>query len=290
MVATSSLLARLIVVAPLLASTLAAPSSRSALGVGQRTDAEQMVLSDPSPSYFSNDDGTTVDAPTAVRQPDFVESMLIEAKRKGVDVSQWGVTDDQMDDVVRATGVDLDDEAQRLALLAEAAAEQGTAWIQPALTNVHTTIRKTSSSVAAPITPATQPGSGWIWNVCGSRQEAVVLSDINVKPDPPVAGQNLTVYAKGTLNADLDEGSYADVVVKLGFIRLLSRRFDICELARENDAELQCPLKPGQYEITHTVELPREIPPARFNVHVSGKTQADVDLMCMDLSIDFSHR
>lgn len=77
------------------------------------------------------------------------------------------------------------------------------------------------------------------------------------------------------------------MVVKLGLIRLLSKRFDLCEIARENDAQLQCPLKPGYYEIEHTVSLPRGIPPAKFNVHVSGLSQTELDLLCLDLSIDF---
>lgn len=87
----------------------------------------------------------------------------------------------------------------------------------------------------------------------------------------------------------LQEGTFTDVVVKLGFIRLLSKRYDVCQLAEENDAEVKCPLEPGEYELKHTVELPKEIPPAKFNVHVGGKTQDDVDFVCMDLSIDFMH-
>lgn len=84
-------------------------------------------------------------------------------------------------------------------------------------------------------------------------------------------------------------GTYADVVVKLGFITLLKRRFDICQLAEDNDAEVKCPVEPGEYEITQTAELPREIPPAKFNVHVTGKTHDGIDFVCSDLSIDFMH-
>ena len=56
------------------------------------------------------------------------------------------------------------------------------------------------------------------------------------------------------------EGSYADVVVKLGLIKLLTKRFDICEELRNGNATLQCPVKPGDYDITQTVDLPPEIP------------------------------
>jgi hypothetical protein len=85
----------------------------------------------------------------------------------------------------------------------------------------------------------------------------------------------------------VQEGAYADVVVKLGLIKLLSRRIDICEEARANNVSLQCPVEDGEHEVTHTVELPREIPPAKFNVHLNAFTAEDADLMCLDLSIDF---
>lgn len=51
------------------------------------------------------------------------------------------------------------------------------------------------------------------------------------------------------------------MVVKLGLIKLLTRRFDVCEEAKKNDAQVQCPVAPGPYEIEQTVALPREIPP-----------------------------
>ncbi len=77
------------------------------------------------------------------------------------------------------------------------------------------------------------------------------------------------------------------MTVKIGLIKLLSRRFDVCQEAKENNAEVQCPIKPGEYDISQTVALPREIPPAKFNVHVTGSTQEDLDLLCLDLSINF---
>ncbi|PWN23817.1 hypothetical protein BCV69DRAFT_233971, partial [Microstroma glucosiphilum] len=128
---------------------------------------------------------------------------------------------------------------------------------------------------------------GWVWATCGDSSDPVQIKSIEVSPDPPQAGKNMTVTAKGTLKGRLEEGAYADVVVKLGLIKLLSRRIDICEEARANNVSLQCPVEDGEHEVTHTVELPREIPPAKFNVHLNAFTAEDADLMCLDLSIDF---
>ncbi|EPQ28113.1 uncharacterized protein PFL1_04440 [Pseudozyma flocculosa PF-1] len=134
------------------------------------------------------------------------------------------------------------------------------------------------------------PGGAWTWQSCGAGGEIVDVQSIEVSPDPPKPGQNLTVRAKGTISEEVSDGTFADVVVKLGLIKLLTRRFDVCQEARANKAELQCPLAPGEYELTHTVALPREIPPAKFNVHITGANQDESDLLCLDLSINFMHR
>lgn len=41
--------------------------------------------------------------------------------------------------------------------------------------------------------------------------------------------RSLAVHSQGLTGAQ--DGSYADVVVKLGLIKLLSKRFDVCEEA-----------------------------------------------------------
>jgi ML domain len=269
MVVTSTFTKSLLLAAPLLIS--------STLSVALPSDSQQLVFG-----------GNQVGESNG-RQADFVDVILSEAEKAGIEFSQW--EENVKNRPTTKESVNLNDEFAKAALMAEAVAEDTLVWIQPKIEEAEESVEEVMESVveSLPELPSTQtqPGSGWIWEVCGSRQEAVVLKEINVKPDPPVPGQNLTVYAKGIVNEDIEPGTYADVVVKLGFIRLLSKRFDVCELAEENDAELKCPKKQGEYEITHTVELPREIPPARFNVHVNGKTQADVDLMCLDLNIDF---
>lgn len=117
----------------------------------------------------------------------------------------------------------------------------------------------------------------------GEEGDAVTIKSVKVSPDPPRPGHNLTIYAEGTVNNDIEvrhppspplssraqsadpgsrsqEGSYADVVVKLGLIKLLTKRFDICEELGNANATLQCPIVADEYSIEQTVELPEEIP------------------------------
>lgn len=57
------------------------------------------------------------------------------------------------------------------------------------------------------------------------------IKEINVTPDPPAPGKNLTVNVKAEVLKTVDEGAWAHVVVKLGLIKLLQKDFDICEEA-----------------------------------------------------------
>ena len=97
------------------------------------------------------------------------------------------------------------------------------------------------------------------------------------------------------------------MVVKLGLIKLLQKDFDICEEAyasplpfpcfpvanpfpsrsRNANATVQCPITPGSYDVSQTVELPKEIPRAKFSVNVLAYDKDDEDLACVNLFVDF---
>ncbi|KAF9460819.1 ML domain-containing protein [Collybia nuda] len=141
-------------------------------------------------------------------------------------------------------------------------------------------------------TPLTNVGrahttEGWSYSDCGLASDVVQIESINVSPDPPKPGQALTVTVKAAVTSPIEEGAYADVVVKLGLIKLLQKRFDLCEEAINANATVQCPVEAGVYTIAQTVDLPREIPRAKFSVSVRGFTGEDEDMFCVDLKVDF---
>ncbi|KAG7099295.1 Phosphatidylglycerol/phosphatidylinositol transfer protein [Marasmius oreades] len=128
----------------------------------------------------------------------------------------------------------------------------------------------------------------WRWEDCGNPETDVIkINDIQVTPDPPQPGKELSVTVNGLARQTITDGAYADVVVKLGLIKLLSKRFDLCTEARNANASIQCPIKDGEHQVTHVVELPKEIPRAKFKVHVDGFTNDDDDMFCVDLLVDF---
>lgn len=127
----------------------------------------------------------------------------------------------------------------------------------------------------------------WSWYDCGSPEDVIQIKSITLKPDPPQPGKNLTIYATGTTKSLISDGTYADVTVKLGLIKLLTKRFDVCEELAGANATLQCPIVPDEYAIVQEVELPAEIPRAKFIIDAQVFTQDDEPAACLNLMINF---
>jgi len=112
----------------------------------------------------------------------------------------------------------------------------------------------------SPLDSTKVPGASPV-EICSlsPSEDLVDIKYINLTPNPPQAGKNLTIEAMGILKKDIEEGSYADFEVKYGFIKLLTGTADLCEKAAEVD--LECPVKKGEVKIKKIVELPSQIPP-----------------------------
>ncbi|KAJ6492203.1 ML domain-containing protein [Mycena sanguinolenta] len=129
--------------------------------------------------------------------------------------------------------------------------------------------------------------ASWDYTDCGGLSDPIELQSVAITPDPPVPGKNLTIQVKAQVLQRIEEGAYADVTVKLGLVKLLTKRFDLCEEARNAKTSVQCPVEPGQYEVTQTVALPKEIPRAKFTVAVRGYTVNEDDMLCLDIKANF---
>ena len=64
------------------------------------------------------------------------------------------------------------------------------------------------------------------------------------------------------------QGAYVRIEVKYGFIKLINMQSDLCE--QLGNVDLECPIEPGKLVITKSVDLPRQIPPVRTLIILSG--------------------
>uniref|UniRef100_A0A060SXH7 Phosphatidylglycerol/phosphatidylinositol transfer protein n=1 Tax=Blastobotrys adeninivorans TaxID=409370 RepID=A0A060SXH7_BLAAD len=124
------------------------------------------------------------------------------------------------------------------------------------------------------------------FKVCDQDLDRLLDIDyIDLDPNPPTRGANLTIAASGYLKEDVEEGSYVEVEVRYGYIRLLSQVFDLCE--QISNVDLQCPMKKGHQKITKTVQLPNEIPPGKYLVTARAYTDGDDLITCLTATVEF---
>ncbi|KAJ6467726.1 ML domain-containing protein [Mycena sanguinolenta] len=133
-------------------------------------------------------------------------------------------------------------------------------------------------------------GDSWDWANCGLPTDTVQIKSISVSPDPPKIGTELTVTVDVEVVETIEEGATADVLVKVGRIKLLQKTFDLCEEAHNANASVTCPVAPGPYSIVQTVELPKEVPKVKYAVSVRGYTKDQADMACVDLTVQWSVR
>ncbi|RKF78698.1 Phosphatidylglycerol/phosphatidylinositol transfer protein [Golovinomyces cichoracearum] len=123
-------------------------------------------------------------------------------------------------------------------------------------------------------------------NYCSGYQEGEILriSEATFNPNPPQRGKTLSIDIVGQLSQKV-EGAYVDVVVKLGIIKLLHTMIDLC--ADDPRANITCPIEKGPVKLHSEIEIPAQIPPALFYVHVQAYTNDDEDLFCLGSKVDF---
>lgn len=134
--------------------------------------------------------------------------------------------------------------------------------------------------------PSPASGKSWEWEWCDDIDAQRYLMDVEAAelyPDPPIMGTNLTFHGVGSLRSLVTNGSYVDVSVYLGFLRVYAERMDLCEVLRENNVQVQCPVEPGHYDITHVVEMPGgRVPPIPFRFRVTGMSQDKKLIACIN--------
>jgi hypothetical protein len=118
--------------------------------------------------------------------------------------------------------------------------------------------------------------------------DLLVLEYVDLDPNPPTAGNTLTIKAEGTLLEDVGEGAYVILQVKYGLIRLVSTRADLCD--QVENVDMECPIKKGKTTITKDVELPKEIPPGKYTVFADVYTAEPESkhIVCLTATVVFS--
>lgn len=118
----------------------------------------------------------------------------------------------------------------------------------------------TASNGVSALDAAPVPGDNPLVFCDGDHSmDAVLIDNVDLAPNPPEAGSDLLIKAKGTVLKRIEEGAYVKLVVKYGLIRLISTTADFCE--QLGNVDLKCPIEKGALEVAKSVEIPKEVPP-----------------------------
>ncbi|AOA60375.1 Protein with similarity to the human NPC2/He1 [Komagataella phaffii CBS 7435] len=129
------------------------------------------------------------------------------------------------------------------------------------------------------------PGDSPIANCDVSQKQLLTLKEVDLSPNPPQRGVNLTITAIGDLDVAVTEGAYVEIDVTYGYIKLIHQTFDIC--SEIQNVDLECPLDKGHYELTKEVEIPQQVPPGKYTVFARAFTADDKFITCLTGSVEF---
>ncbi|KAG0681284.1 Phosphatidylglycerol/phosphatidylinositol transfer protein [Kluyveromyces marxianus] len=132
------------------------------------------------------------------------------------------------------------------------------------------------------------PGGSPLLQCDLEEPQSLDITSVSLDPNPPQRGENLTIVASGLLKTVVEEGAYVDVEVRLGYIKLLSQTYDLCEQLEENDVSgLKCPLPADEYDLLKSVEIPNEVPPGRYSFFARAYNADDTQITCLTGEIVF---
>ncbi|GME83649.1 unnamed protein product [Ambrosiozyma monospora] len=129
------------------------------------------------------------------------------------------------------------------------------------------------------------PGESPLQTCDTSDSQLLKLTKVDLTPNPPLRGENLTITAAGTLKEPIEQGAYVDVDVTYGYIKLIHQTYDLCE--QLPNVEMECPIKQGYQELTKQVEIPDEVPPGKYTVVARAYTEDDELITCLTAVVEF---
>jgi len=131
------------------------------------------------------------------------------------------------------------------------------------------------------------PGKNPLKYCSAPDDDILQLHSVDLSPNPPKAGETLSIIASGNLTQDVKKGAKVRLQVKYGLITLIKQEVDLCDQVKNVD--LDCPIKKGETKITKEVDLPKEIPPGAYNVLADAFTEDQEKITCLTAHVEF-HR
>lgn len=118
------------------------------------------------------------------------------------------------------------------------------------------------------------------------KQDLIQIDKVDLIPNPPLPGETLSITASGTVKRPILEGSRVALVVKYGYIKLITQDLDLCDNIHE--VGLECPVAPGDLILQKEVDLPKAIPPGKYTVQATVINQDEELVTCLTGEVIFA--
>ena len=121
---------------------------------------------------------------------------------------------------------------------------------------------------------------------CGDPADYILSIDkVDLDPNPPLPGHNLTIEAAGTFSRDVEAGAKVFLQVKYGLITHIKQEADLCD--QIGNVDLSCPLKKGPMNFTKSVNIPAQVPKGKYTVIADVFTVDGEGVTCLESVVFF---
>ncbi len=138
--------------------------------------------------------------------------------------------------------------------------------------------------------------ANWSYINTGSPEDVLQIQDITSTPGSLTPASEWQADIRAVALAEIEDGAYLELAVKVGLIKLPAKRHDLFESLRTGTGkdgwslrlDSGIPIKRGNLLMTLTVQLPRELPRAKFAITIRAYTAEGDNLASLDFKADFT--
>jgi hypothetical protein len=124
---------------------------------------------------------------------------------------------------------------------------------------------------------------GQIWSSCGKSTDILSNLQVQITPNPPVKGQDVTVAASGTLSESITSGAKAQLTISVLGIPVINKSIDLCTA----DPSITCPIAAGAQSIKVTQMIPSTVPSGDYTGKVVATNADGKEITCVNLQLKF---